>query len=209
MCSLLAILPFCKRPGSGQSGHGQCWVPAPPTRTNTALPDRRAALSGVCRTPGRGRQTAARPCAAGIRWLPAMRASGARVPAPTLRLLPCRALAGIQLQAPRVLPKLRCSPDGRWGGLAGRSGVARAAHSTAQARATARLARSASSKGAKPSRVGISLPYPLRFLLATHPALMGRVLGIVHRVIAGHLIRQAGLTQQSARTGAVTLIQRR
>src|SRR5699024_1670432 len=28
------------------------------------------------------------------------------------------------------------------------------------------------------------------------------------RVIAGHLIRQAGFTQQSARTGAVTLIQR-
>ena len=55
----------------------------------------------------------------------------------------------------------------------------------------------------------LSLPFPLRFLLATHPALMGRVLGIVHRVIAGHLIRQAGYTQQSARTGAVTLIQRR
>ncbi|NDY96268.1 transposase zinc-binding domain-containing protein, partial [Wenzhouxiangella limi] len=54
----------------------------------------------------------------------------------------------------------------------------------------------------------LSLPYPLRFLLATHPALMGRVLGIVYRVIAGHLIRQAGFTQQSARTGSVTLIQR-
>ncbi|QKK01892.1 MAG: hypothetical protein HND55_03985 [Pseudomonadota bacterium] len=55
----------------------------------------------------------------------------------------------------------------------------------------------------------LSLPFPLRFLLATHPMLIGRVLGIVYRVIAGHLIRQAGLTQQSARTGAVTLIQRR
>jgi hypothetical protein len=54
----------------------------------------------------------------------------------------------------------------------------------------------------------LSLPFPLRFLLATNPALIGRVLGIVYRVIAGHLIRQAGLTQQSARTGAVTLIQR-
>jgi len=54
----------------------------------------------------------------------------------------------------------------------------------------------------------LSLPFPLRFLLATHPALIGRVLGIVYRVIAGHLIRQAGHTQQSARTGAVTLIQR-
>ncbi|TVS11994.1 MAG: hypothetical protein EA419_06405 [Wenzhouxiangella sp.] len=55
----------------------------------------------------------------------------------------------------------------------------------------------------------LSLPFPLRFLLAIHPALMGRVLGIVYRVIAGHLIRQADFTQQSARTGAVTLIQRR
>jgi len=53
----------------------------------------------------------------------------------------------------------------------------------------------------------LSLPFSLRFLLATHPALIGRVLGIVYRVIAGHLIRQAGFTQQSARTGAVTLIQ--
>ena len=57
--------------------------------------------------------------------------------------------------------------------------------------------------------MGISLPFPLRFLLATNPVLIARVLGIVYRVIAGHLIRQAGLTQQSARTGAVTLIQRR
>jgi len=44
--------------------------------------------------------------------------------------------------------------------------------------------------------------------LATHPALIGRVLGIFYRLIAGHLIRQTGHTQQSARTGAVTLIQR-
>ncbi|SOB75427.1 Putative transposase [Marinobacter sp. LV10R510-11A] len=54
----------------------------------------------------------------------------------------------------------------------------------------------------------LSLPFPMRFLLATHPTLIGRVLGIVYRVIAAHLIKQAGYTQQSARTGAVTLIQR-
>jgi hypothetical protein len=54
----------------------------------------------------------------------------------------------------------------------------------------------------------LSLPFPLRFLLATHPALIGRMLGIVNRVIAAHLVRQAGYTQQTARTGAVTLIQR-
>ena len=54
-----------------------------------------------------------------------------------------------------------------------------------------------------------SLPFPLRFLrLATNPTLISRVLGIVYRVIAAHLIKQAGYRQQSARTGAVTLIQR-
>lgn len=40
------------------------------------------------------------------------------------------------------------------------------------------------------------------------PELIGRVLGIIYRMIAGHLIRQTGHTQQSARTVAVTLIQR-
>jgi len=54
----------------------------------------------------------------------------------------------------------------------------------------------------------LSLPFPLRFLLATNPALIGRVLDIVYPVIAGHMIRQAGYTQQSARTSAVTMIQR-
>ena len=54
----------------------------------------------------------------------------------------------------------------------------------------------------------LSFPYPLRFLLATRPAVMSRVLGIVYRVIATHLIKQAGYTQQTARTGSVTLIQR-
>jgi len=37
---------------------------------------------------------------------------------------------------------------------------------------------------------------------------MGQVLGIVYRVIAGHLIKKAGFTRKTARTGAVTLIQR-
>jgi hypothetical protein len=37
---------------------------------------------------------------------------------------------------------------------------------------------------------------------------MGQVLGIVYRVIAGRLIKQAGFTRRRARTGAVTLIQR-
>ena len=37
---------------------------------------------------------------------------------------------------------------------------------------------------------------------------MGKALGIVYRTIATHLIRKAGYTNSTARTGAVTLIQR-
>jgi hypothetical protein len=54
----------------------------------------------------------------------------------------------------------------------------------------------------------LSFPFPLRFLLASHPAIMGKALGIVYRVLATHLIRQAGYTHRTAKTGAVTLIQR-
>ena len=54
----------------------------------------------------------------------------------------------------------------------------------------------------------LSFPYPLRFLFASRPAIMGRVLGIVYRVIATHLVNKAQFTRKTARTGAVTLIQR-
>ena len=54
----------------------------------------------------------------------------------------------------------------------------------------------------------LSVPYPLRFLFASRPAVMGRVLGIVYRCIATHLIRKAGSSRKAAQTGAVTLIQR-
>ena len=54
----------------------------------------------------------------------------------------------------------------------------------------------------------LSLPYALRYLLATRPEEVTRVLGIVYRAISGHLIRKAGLTRGSAATGVVTLIQR-
>ena len=37
---------------------------------------------------------------------------------------------------------------------------------------------------------------------------MGRVLGIVYRCIATHLVRKAGFSRKTAQTGAVTLIQR-
>ncbi len=34
----------------------------------------------------------------------------------------------------------------------------------------------------------LSVPFPLRFLFASQPAVMGKVLGIVYRAIATHLI---------------------
>ena len=54
----------------------------------------------------------------------------------------------------------------------------------------------------------LSFPIPLRFLFAAHPELLTPVLQIVHRVISGFLIKQAGLKRTQAATGAVTLIQR-
>jgi hypothetical protein len=54
----------------------------------------------------------------------------------------------------------------------------------------------------------VSVPIPLRFLLVSRPVIMGHVLGIVYRVIAMHLIKKTGLAHKTARTGAVTLIQR-
>jgi hypothetical protein len=54
----------------------------------------------------------------------------------------------------------------------------------------------------------LSLPFPLRFLFASNPKVMSRVLGIVYRVIATHLAHKAGFTKPLAQTGAVTLIQR-
>ncbi len=54
----------------------------------------------------------------------------------------------------------------------------------------------------------LSFPFQLRFLFASCPELMGSVLGIVYRAIASHLIKKAGLTRKTAKTGAVTFIQR-
>ena len=60
----------------------------------------------------------------------------------------------------------------------------------------------------KPMRQWVfSVPFPLRFLFASRPAIMGKVLGIVYRTIAAHLTRKAGYTITTAHTGAVTLIQ--
>ncbi|MBG7337437.1 MFS transporter [Pseudomonas aeruginosa] len=54
----------------------------------------------------------------------------------------------------------------------------------------------------------ISLSGVWAFMAASRPEIMGRVLGIVYRVIATHLVKKAGHTHQVAKTGAVTLIQR-
>ncbi len=54
----------------------------------------------------------------------------------------------------------------------------------------------------------LSVPFPLRFLFASQPKIMGKALGIVCRTIATHLTRKAGYTKTTAHTGAVTLIQR-
>ena len=54
----------------------------------------------------------------------------------------------------------------------------------------------------------LSFPYQLKFLFASRPELMGKVLGIVYRAISSHLINKAGLSRKKAQTGAVTLIQR-
>jgi hypothetical protein len=54
----------------------------------------------------------------------------------------------------------------------------------------------------------LSFPFQLRFLLANNPQTMGKVLGIVTRVISTHLIKKAGYKKSSAKTGSVTLVQR-
>ena len=54
----------------------------------------------------------------------------------------------------------------------------------------------------------LSVPFPLRFLFASRPDVMGRVLGIVYRTIATHMTHKAGYTNTTAHAGAVTLIQR-
>lgn len=54
----------------------------------------------------------------------------------------------------------------------------------------------------------LSVPFQLRFLFASYSELMGKALGIVYRTIATWLIRQAGFNHSTARTGAVTFIQR-
>ena len=55
----------------------------------------------------------------------------------------------------------------------------------------------------------LSLPHALRFLLATGPDALTRVLGAVYWTILRHLVRRAGLTCATGESGAVTQVQRR
>jgi len=54
----------------------------------------------------------------------------------------------------------------------------------------------------------LSLPSGLRFLLANNPEVLSDVLKVIHRAISSYLIKKAGLTVKTGKTGAVTLIQR-
>lgn len=54
----------------------------------------------------------------------------------------------------------------------------------------------------------LSLPFPLRLLLAAQPKLVTLVLQVVQRAITRHLLDQVGLKADEADSGAVTLIQR-
>ena len=59
----------------------------------------------------------------------------------------------------------------------------------------------------KESRETLPSSLSLRHLFATHPHLLSPVLQVITRAISTFLIKQAGLTQAQAQTGAVTIIQ--
>jgi len=54
----------------------------------------------------------------------------------------------------------------------------------------------------------ISLAIPQRIVFAAYPQPLSGVLHVIHRVIGGFLVKQAGLKRGAAATGALTLIQR-
>ena len=54
----------------------------------------------------------------------------------------------------------------------------------------------------------LSLPIPLRLLLARYPKELSKVMQIIHRAIATDVIQRAGYLKKQANTGAVTYIQR-
>lgn len=54
----------------------------------------------------------------------------------------------------------------------------------------------------------LSLPIALRLLLARYPSELSKVMQIIHRAIATHIVNKAGFINKQAKTGAGTLIQR-
>jgi hypothetical protein len=54
----------------------------------------------------------------------------------------------------------------------------------------------------------LSLPIPLRLLLAAQPELITAVLQVVQRVLSRYLLGQAGIKAGEGDCGSVTLIQR-
>jgi hypothetical protein len=48
------------------------------------------------------------------------------------------------------------------------------------------------------------LQYGLQPLRKNQPVVMGKVLGIVYRIIATHLTKKAGFTKTTSQTGAIT-----
>jgi len=54
----------------------------------------------------------------------------------------------------------------------------------------------------------LSVPFPLRWLFASEPRILSKALEVVTRAISTYLIKKAGFTHKTAKTGAVTLIQR-
>ena len=54
----------------------------------------------------------------------------------------------------------------------------------------------------------LSVPFPLRWLFASKPEMLSKALLVVTRAISTYLIKKAGYTHKTAKTGAVTLIQR-
>ncbi len=55
---------------------------------------------------------------------------------------------------------------------------------------------------------GRFFPFALRFLFASCPEALARVLEVIYRLLATHLAHQAGFTRKEAATGVVTLVQR-
>ena len=54
----------------------------------------------------------------------------------------------------------------------------------------------------------LSVPFPLRWLFASEPRILSKALEVVTRAIGTYLVKKAGFTHATAKTGSVTLIQR-